>query len=426
MKYRKFVGDDPAAIAALRNYAAMSARRTAERPDGTLDPQKFGAWLVAHGDALRAVPEIRPQFSRIDQAAKELHRFTPFRSDLAPSAIPEMFFHSGPSGAEGVRQLRQLLGDQHANAILTDYAASRLKQAAMRDDGTLDPGKTSNWLKQHADALREMPGLADRFSTVAKATDAVNEAAALRKSALDKYQEGAVGKILQVSDPADVSQTVGRVFSRDNTVGDMRRLAQETAKNPDAAQGLRKAIVDFMYGKYVGNADALKSDAFQTFIRQNRPALSMVFKPDEIQNMSAIAADLARTRKAFDQARIPGQSPTAPDLLAAKGSNHEHDTLLDKLWKGVITGGEAGEHGAILGALAAIGSHVVGAMRLAGLKTSGDLLKEAILNKTGDGALAKALLMKAPIKPNVGSAVTLAHQLRRIAVLGAVQTAASH
>lgn len=59
-------------------------------------------------------------------------------------------------------------------------------------------------------------------------------------------------------------------------------------------------------------------------------------------------------------------------------------------------------------------------MRGAGLKRADDLVKEALLNRTGDGELAKALVKRAPIKPNVGSEVTLAHQLRRIAVLGAV------
>lgn len=135
--------------------------------------------------------------------------------------------------------------------------------------------------------------------------------------------------------------------------------------------------------------------------------------------MNAIAADLARTRKAFEQAHIPRQSTTVPDLAAAEKakeeSGHGHgvmgalgsQSLLAKIAEGAVAGWELGEErGVITGALGAVGSHVIGAMRGAGLKKADDLVKEALLNRTGDGELAKALLMHAPIKPNVGSEVT--------------------
>jgi hypothetical protein len=310
----------------------------------------------------------------------------------------------------------------------------------MRQDGTLDPAKTSTWLKQHQSALGELPGLADRFSSVAKATKAIDEAAAVRKATTDAYQQGVVGKLLKVSDPSDVTKTIGSIFGQKNAVSEMRRIAQQAKGNPDAEQGLRKAIVNHIYNNFVGNTENLKSDAFQTFLRKNQDALATVFKPEELKDMSAIAADLARTKIAFDQARIPGQSTTAPDLAAAKkaeaegghGHSHgmmgalSHSSVLGKMAMAGYAGFEAGEgKGAILGALGALGSHVIGAMRGAGLAKADDLVKEALLNPTGDGALAKALLMKMPIKPDVGSAVTLAHQLRRIAAINAGRAAAN-
>jgi hypothetical protein len=52
----------------------------------------------------------------------------------------------------------------------------------------------------------------------------------------------------------------------------MRRLVDQVRGNPDAMEGLRKAIMDFMMGKLKGNTEAatsgqnlLKSDQFQTF-----------------------------------------------------------------------------------------------------------------------------------------------------------------
>lgn len=425
--YRQAVRDDPAAVDALQNHAAMSLRRAAERPDGTIDPARFATWLNSYRDALRAVPELHQRFANIQSAAESLKRFAPFRQDLAPSAIPEMFFHSGPSGAEGVRSLRGLVGDQRADSILSDYAASRLKQAAMRPDGTLDPKKTALWQKQHTEALGSMPGLSDRFSSVAKASEAVADAAALRKAATDAYQKSSVGKLLSVRDASDVTNTIGSLLSQKNSaVGDMRQLAAEAAKDPDSKMGLRKAIVDYMHGRFIGNADNLKSDQFQTFLKEKKAALATVFKPEEIANMEAIAADLARQKKVFDQSRLPGQSVTTPDAIAAAkraAARKEPGSLFDKIWKGALAGGEGGAAGAIAGTGVAIGSHVLGGMRNAGFKKVDDLIKAALLNETGDGALAKSLLMKAPARPDIGSEVSLGQQLRRLSAFSGAQLA---
>jgi hypothetical protein len=51
-------------------------------------------------------------------------------------------------------------------------------------------------------------------------------------------------------------------------------------------------------------------------------------------------------------------------------------------------------------------------MREAGLSKVDDLVKQAML----DPQLARALLMRAPERPNSGSAMKLAQQLRRLSV----------
>jgi hypothetical protein len=155
-----------------------------------------------------------------------------------------------------------------------DYAASRLRAAAMRPDGVLDPAKFASWRRAHADALRALPGLEGRFADAAKATEAITGAAAARRAALDEYQQGAVAKLLNLSEPQDVVRTVGTIFGKSDAVASMRALVRETSDNQPAHERLRKAIVDYMYGRFIGNTEAatsdvstMKPDAFQTFIR---------------------------------------------------------------------------------------------------------------------------------------------------------------
>lgn len=64
----KAVGERDA-IPALRDYAALSLRNAAARPDGTLDPAKINLWLSRHSDALAELPPAqRAQFASVAKA----------------------------------------------------------------------------------------------------------------------------------------------------------------------------------------------------------------------------------------------------------------------------------------------------------------------------------------------------------------------
>lgn len=426
MAYRRAVNDDPAAISAMQNYAAATLRKTALNEDGTLNPAKFSSWLASHSDAMRAFPELAQRFASAARASEALNRFAPFRADMAPSQVPEMFFHAGPSGGEGVANLRRLVGDDRANSILQDYAAAKLKATATNPtDGTLDPGKIATFQKAHAEALKAFPQLNARFSTAAKAQQTVDAVAKARKAALDTYQAGAIGKVMNAA-PEDVTKHIGAIFGSRDAGAQMGQLAREAAsdKTGAAMAGLRKGIADFINSKFISNTEAgtsganlVKSDAFQTFMNQSRPALAKVFKPDEIASMDAIAADLHRANRSITAVKLPGGSNTTQDTAAlAKASHGKQEPLLREIVEGAVTGHVGlGPIGAVAGAGAAIGKHIAGAMRSAGYAKVDDLVKDALLNP----ALAKALLMKAPMRAGRGSDISLAQQLRRLSVFTA-------
>ncbi|MBK8085027.1 MAG: hypothetical protein IPK28_15055 [Devosia sp.] len=75
----------------------------------------------------------------------------------------------------------------------------------------------------------------------------------------------------------------------------------------------------------------LKSDQFQTFVRDNRAMLRLAgFDESDLRTLDAVAKDLQQANRSLTAVRIPGQSNTAQDTLAAaKGDGPK--TILAKL-----------------------------------------------------------------------------------------------
>jgi hypothetical protein len=340
------------------------------------------------------------------------------------ASVPATIFKPGPSGFETVQAFRKAVGDDRtAAAMLQDTAAASLRQSAWRQDGVLDPVKFAAWKKSHADALRAVPGdLESRFTTAANATDAIDHVATIRRDALETYQRGAIGKLIGVSDPQDITRIVGGIFAQKDSVGAMRQLATEARADPAAVEGLRKSVVDYMYGRFISNAEAatsdrnlMKPDAFQSFVRQNEAALKEVLSPKEINLLKAIAADLRRSNRSLTAIKIPGQSNTAQDAVPqlTKAIQTGSGSLLMQI-VAAAGGGYAvhGVPGAATGIVGVLGKNVIGRMREAGMEKVSDLIKQAML----DPDLARYLLAKAPTKPGTGSSVSLAQQLRRLSM----------
>jgi hypothetical protein len=158
--------------------------------------------------------------------------------------------------------------------MLGDTAAASLRQFAMRPDGTLDPIRFASWRQKYSDALRALPeDLAAQFENAANATDAIGHVALIRREAMEAYQRGAIGKLIEARHPDDVVKIVGGIFSGKNPVGTMRDLVTETANDPAAREGLRKAVADYITGRFISNTEAaasgqslLKADALSGWL----------------------------------------------------------------------------------------------------------------------------------------------------------------
>ena len=347
---------------------------------------------------------------------------------MADPAVGAAVFRPGPGGFESVQAFRQAApNDQTALAVLQDYVASRLRAVAARPDGSLDPAKTANWLRAHADAMRAFPELSGRFQDAATASRAIEDVAALRKNAVDGFQRSAAGKLLGATNDDDVTRIIGGVFDSKNAARDMSCIAAEARRDPAAMEGLRKSVVDHIYQRFVSNTEVgasgqpgMKKDAFQTFIKTQRGALRQVFTDREINAMRAIAEDLNRANRSLAAVKIPGQSNTAQDLLPMLrnlATGHGGASVMTQVMVAAAAGFEhSGFAGAATASSVALGRGVLAAMRSAGMAKVDELVKQAML----DPDLALSLLKKAPAKSEVGG-ITLAQQLRRLSMFSGTQ-----
>lgn len=347
--------------------------------------------------------------------------------NMPSERVAENLWKPGPAGGATIKAVARAsnASPEAVEAIRNTAAAS------LRSKGALTPETLAKWQMQHADALNELeniaPGSKARFGDVQRATEHLGEVARQRKEALDAVQNSALGKVLKVNDPSDVTKTIGSIFGRNDSAKTMKELADATRSNPEAFQGLRKAIVDHMMSKVVSNAEAgtsgrdlIKADAFMKFLGNNTPALRQVFNDEEINSMRAVAQDLKRANRSITAVKLPGGSNTTQDL-AAVGKHSLGPTLLNKLMTLASEGG-ASAVGSLFGPLGAVGgyvgAHVLGSMRTAGITKINDLVRDAML----DPQLAKTLLMKAPKRLNGGSERSLVERLARVGGLSGAIT----
>jgi hypothetical protein len=243
--------------------------------------------------------------------------------------------------------------------------------------------------------------------------------AAARKQELNDYQKGVVGRLLGLQDPSDVSRVVGGAFSSQSPATAFKRLAAEMRGNPEAMAGLRKAVADHILLRLKSNTEAatsgtnlLKSDQFQTFMRQNEPALREIFSPGEIAVMKAIAEDLHQANRSNTAMKLPGRSNSPQDLVAQLQQANQPQSWLSRL----ITSGASIGAGTLAtggpwgGAAALLGTEALGALRRAGVQKIDDIITEAMLNPD----LARTLLAKAPTTPT--AADTARHAFPRAVI----------
>lgn len=335
--------------------------------------------------------------------------------EMPAGAVPAKIFFAGPKSFDAIMTLKNA-APEAMNAI-TAYAIDRMRRAALREDGTLDPAKLASWRRTHSDALRALPGLDARLQTAEGASSAMAEAAIRQRQALDDAQMGIIGKVMGVEDPADVVKTVGSIFGRADAVRQMRRLRDALGNDPKALEALKTAVGQYMADKLISNTEVatsgqagLKSDQFQTFIKSNEYVLKAAgFEESDIRRMQAVAADLQRANRSLTAVKIPGQSNTAQDILAVKPNDSLKTAFGRLFFSALATAAGTATGGLVLGMAAGIGAGAVSVLRQRGIRQIDDLVRDALL----DPKLATELMVKARPKEPVTDSVSTLQRVAR-------------
>ena len=349
--------------------------------------------------------------------------------DMPVSAVPAQIFNPSPKSVDALRSYRAAVGNGPALTQLQDYAIDRLRKLALREDGTFDPSKVASWRRSHADVLRSFPQLDASLADAARASETLSSVVASREAARAEAQRGMLGRIMGLNSPDDVTRAVGSILGRQDSQNLMMKLVMALGKSPEAKEGLRKAVVDHVLGRFVGNTEAatsrmgtIKSDQLQTFINQNKGALRIAgFGDDELKMMDNIAEDLQRANRSLASVRLPGGSNTTQDMIASRAGK-DGSVMLKILLASAGSGAGVGMlSNSMTGAAAMLGAGVVGAMRQKGIHTVEDLVKDALLNPER----ARLLLMKASPGNIKLAGPSMIQQYRR-AALASIAASATH
>jgi len=344
--------------------------------------------------------------------------------DMPSAVVPERIFHAGSSSPEAIRNFRAAVGDEQALRSVQEYAVDRVRAAAMDQDGTINPSRLAAWRRRHQEALKAFPELNAKLGDASRASEVVGEVVAARKVRLAEAQKGKLGALLNVDDPADIVNTVGSVYGRNDSLQQMARIRAAVRGDKDAAEGLMKATVDYMMKRFVGNTEVatsgqagIRSDQFQSFIRQNKQALRAAgFAEGDVTLMETIAADLQRANRSTAGVRIPGGSNTAQDMIAAGNRSMSN---FGRLLSVVGAGAGAYLSGPLASMAGVMGGQAVSAMRRAGLETVDDLVADALLHP----GVARMLLSKSQSRPDQGIWKMLATHYSRAARVAATMGA---
>ena len=346
--------------------------------------------------------------------------------DMQAGQVAETAFQPGAKGGDAVRAVLNASPD--AATSLADAAA-----ASLRAKGDLTAAKLDAWRAQHQPALDEIeraaPGTIAKFEDVGRAAEHLENVASVRRETIADYQRGKIGQILGVTDPADVTKTIGGILGAKDSVKQIERLASEARGDPGAWEGLRKALVDTIMAKAQSTVEAgtsgvekLKPDTFIRYLNQNATAHSKVFTPDEIASMRAVAQDLKRANRSVQT--TPGSATAQWKAAGEKFGSHEPHDFFGMLWQAlrapaaIGAAAFAGTANPLIAAGASLASLAIGHLRRAGINSAQDLVRQAML----DPELAHVLMMKAPKRPEAGAMQSLARRLIKLsAVTGLAQ-----
>jgi hypothetical protein len=246
------------------------------------------------------------------------------------SGVAAEFLFKGSGSPEAVQQFVQAVGNRPAAVqALQSYAATQLREYATNADGTINPQRLARWAQDHRPILDQFPELNNRVGSAMRAQGLLDNLTGRQERTIDAVQRSALGYFLGDMNP---DAAVSRILNSTSSHADMGRLLGVIGDDPDAMNGLRRAIVDHLLSKStnagtdITGANVMSQAKFGANLDRYGHLLGQVFSPEHIQAMRQIQADLDR-QQLSTAAKALG-SNTVQNLSAA--------SLLSNVSKGLV------------------------------------------------------------------------------------------
>lgn len=327
---------------------------------------------------------------------------------MQEGAVVGRIVSPGPTGYDNATAFIRAVNPQEALPVLRDAAVASMRRASVDRDGVIDPKKLERWRASHEGTLRAIDDIdggnfSRTLSDAERASRAIEDVAATRAQVMQRFEDRAVAKLIDATDAQDVSRILGGIFSGERSVGRAKEVARMLRGSPEAQEGARRGIVDYIQERFISNTEAgtseqnlIRADQFQTFIKRNREALLQFFSPEQVGVWQAIADDIRRANRSVSSSKLPGASNTAQDLYSLKMGPQKYSALHRILASGAGAVASAAATGTgFLGYVAgALGANFVIGLRDAGVRNVQEVIRKALL----DPAFARDLLQRAAPK----------------------------
>lgn len=322
----------------------------------------------------------------------------PFRVEEA--SVPRQFLTGNATEPARVQKYIDAVGTPEAVTGMRDALVNDLREKGIvQSDGTIKPDAFNTWMQRRGQTIDLFSGLRDQLGSVRQAQETLDNVTAAHVGAVKEFQNGAARNFLNGDEPL---VAVRKAFASGNPTETFSQLTGLVRGNPDAEAGLRRAVVDFIMEKSSSTApsgtsdiDLLKAAQFRTWVRQNRAPLRVLFGGQGLQTFDAVTADLRRqaqrTASTVGSDTAQKQSAIRKYGLAAVG--HGAGTSFLMLLGEHLGGHVLGATGAFAGAVGLpYLSGLYSAMKQAGITTTNDLVREAMLHPE----LARMLVARVP------------------------------
>lgn len=313
--------------------------------------------------------------------------------------VPSQYFTGGPAEPEHVQNyITAVGGAPRALALAKDYLVSDLRRNNIIDqDGIVNRDALARWTQRRAETMKLFPGLSEEFANADAAQRAYDGVQAAHTAALKEYQNGVAKYFLQ----DEPWRAVQKILGSSDRVKLMQQAIGRMQGNPDAIASLQGHVVDYILSKLTSGpkaseanalapsldgTGALRADAFQSWVRDNKPWLRRLFEGGQgMQNLEMVGADLRRQQL---RSIATVGSPTEERRIdtARHGALKQHlPTVLALIGEKIAETGASvmGLHGVAglateaLGATLPVLAHT---LRQHGIQTVNDLVREAMLH----------------------------------------------